>query len=82
VLIPTSAISTVLLFILYKKFKGRFYGKREDLEANNLQLEQEDKKTQQVINSEKSKTKEDSSSPGVVVLSPLTGFPRLMQIPN
>lgn len=65
VLTPLLLLGIILLFVLYKKLKGKVSGKREDLEANNHELEEEDTKTKQMLNDEK----DDSSSSDVSLLS-------------
>lgn len=64
------------MFILYKRFKGKLSCRREDLEAHNHDLGEEDEKLKQMFDNEKgSRAGEDSSLPDEVVLSPLITSP-------
>ena len=52
-----SHFAVVLLFFLYRKVKGRFFGRTENLKAQNRELEEETNK-QQTFDDEKGETKE------------------------
>ena len=52
-----SHLAVVLLFFLYRKVKGRFSGRTENLGAQNRELEEE-VKAQQTFDDEKGGTKE------------------------
>lgn len=54
------------MFLLYKKFRGKFSGKKDDLEADSRGPEGENKDTKQIFNDEKDRTEEDSTSTDVV----------------